>query len=211
VPRGGGRHADRVTPTATRLGAASWLLATAVFFAAQPVVQSAWTTPYSWAANNISDLGNVSCGPWGDDGRYVCSPWHAGMNAAFVACGLLFAAGAVLLRRFGPGRTAPALLLAASAGWVIVGLAPADVNENLHVLAGVPLIFVAGNAVLLLSRHRAGVVLGVVGLTAMVLHLSGHFLGLGIGGMERVAAFPLPLWLAATAVLRWRHAERGAV
>ncbi|PSK67176.1 hypothetical protein B0E53_00810 [Micromonospora sp. MH33] len=48
-----------------RLGAACWLLATPLFLAANVVVGLAWRQPpFSWATNNISDLGNVTCGRW---------------------------------------------------------------------------------------------------------------------------------------------------
>ena len=36
---------------------------------------------------------------------------------------------------------------------------------------------------------------GVVGLVATALFINDHYLGLGIGGMESVAAYPLRLWL----------------
>ena len=37
---------------------------------------------------------------------------------------------------------------------------------------------------------------GSMGLVALMLLLSGHYLGGGAGGMERVVAYPLPLVLA---------------
>jgi hypothetical protein len=36
---------------------------------------------------------------------------------------------------------------------------------------------------------------GVLGLTATVLFAENIFLGLGLGGMERVAIYPFTLWL----------------
>ena len=195
-----------------RIGAYCWLAASLVLLAAHLVVQFAWERPYSWAAHNISDLGNVTCGSWGgDQSRYVCSPLHAWMNAAFIAFGLLLAAGVLLLdeRR----RTARVLFLLAAGGWVLVGLFPADADENLHVL-GALLIFFFGNLGLLVAarrdRHLPTLAAGVLGLTAMVLHLTGHYLGLGMGGMERVAAFALPVWTigAALAVLGRNRSAR---
>src|ERR1043166_10163892 len=71
-----------------RIGAAVWLLAIQ-FFISQFVVQSAWTTPFSVTENYISDLGNTACGPYPAGSRmYVCSPWHALMNASFIILGL---------------------------------------------------------------------------------------------------------------------------
>ncbi|GAA3297687.1 hypothetical protein GCM10020218_083710 [Dactylosporangium vinaceum] len=175
-----------------------------MFLAAHLVVQAAWVQPYSWVHHNISDLGNVSCGPWGDDRRYVCSPRHAWMNAALVVSGLLLTAGVLLLRRYWRARPAPTLLLAASGAWVLVGFVPADVRLEWHLLGAV-LIFFAGNVGLLLAgrsgwpapMRRFTVLTGVLGLAGAGLHLSGTYLGLGMGGTERVAAFAVPVWMAA--------------
>jgi hypothetical membrane protein len=179
-----------------RIGAFCWALASAVLLCAHLVAQAAWTTPYSWAGNNVSDLGNVHCGPWGDDRRYVCSPLHGWMNAGLVLTGVLLAVGAVLLER----RAGRVLLVAGAAGWILAGLVPADVNENVHVLGAV-LIFGAGNVGLLVARggypRRTA---GVVGLLAAVLFLSRHYAGPGMGGMERIAAFAAPVWMTVAGV-----------
>ncbi|MEV6282513.1 DUF998 domain-containing protein [Kribbella sp. NPDC051770] len=191
-----------------RIGAIAWLAGALQFFVVMIVVQLAWTTPYSWADNNISDLGNVHCGDFG--GRSVCSPLHGLMNASFVLGGLLIVGGVVLTRAAWPrgvvSTLTRVLLAATGVGWAIAGLAPADVNEDLHVLGGAVVIFLAGNLALLLagalrpgsaiSRARwYGVTLGLLGLVAMVLHFGGHGLGLGVGGMERVTAYGVPVWL----------------
>lgn len=186
------------------------------FFVVMVIVQLGWETPYSWADNNISDLGNVRCGEFG--GRYVCSPLHELMNVSFVLGGILFLGGTLLTFAAWP-RTAVSyavrlLLAATSAGWMVAGLFPADVDENLHVVAGAFVIFVFGNLALLLTGFlRTGpiartrwyaVAFGALGLLAMLLHFSGNGLGLGVGGMERVTAYGVPVWLAiaGTAVLR---------
>src|SRR5262245_26670143 len=39
------------------------------------------------------------------------------------------------------------------------------------------------------------IVSGVAGLIATALFITDYHFGLGMGGMERVAAYPLPLWL----------------
>ncbi|SHM94457.1 DUF998 domain-containing protein [Cryptosporangium aurantiacum] len=192
------------------LGGLALAVAGVAFFVGQVVVQSAWTTPFSWADNNISDLGMVSCGTWGDPARYVCSPWHPLMNAVFVVNGVLIAIGVVLGLR---GRAARGLLLAAAVGCVLVGYAPADVDENLHVLGAV-LVFLLGNAGMIAARSVTRgprwlpVLFGVVGLVATGLHLSKQGLGLGVAGMERLALFPLFVWFVIEGVLIVRDARR---
>jgi hypothetical membrane protein len=200
------------TDLSAHLGALCWVLASLLFFTAHLVVQLAWDPAYSWAHNNISDLGNVTCGPWGDNRRFVCSPLHTWMNVAFVVSGVLFAAGTLLTRsRWGGGIAARVLLLMTAAAWVVVGLYPADVNENVHVLLGAVVIFSCGNVALLFAARRGcpgglrklAVILGGVGVVGMGLFFSGHYLGLGMGGMERVTALGVPIWLGASGISAW--------
>src|SRR6476659_548997 len=86
------------------------------FFIAQIIVQSAWTTPFSLTANYISDLGNTTCGPYPvGSTMYVCSPWHAWMNASFILLGVIILVGAALIWRAfpsGQARTIGLVLLA---------------------------------------------------------------------------------------------------
>src|ERR1700712_1069436 len=84
-----------------RLGAWCWVAAFPLFIAGNVVVGfGGRQPPYSWSADNISDLGNVHCGQWDTSRpRYVCSPWHDLMNAVFLATAVLLAAGIVLAWR----------------------------------------------------------------------------------------------------------------
>jgi hypothetical membrane protein len=187
------------------------------FFVAQGVVQSRWTTPFSLATNYISDLGNTTCGPYPAlGGPYVCSPWHTLMNVSFVLQGIIVLAGVVLARSALAGvRTGlPALILFAltAVGMAGVGLFPEDVNNRAHVIsAGVQ--FITSNAAMILCGIAANRVrrrntfaafsttLGVTGLLATVLFAQGYGLRLGVGGMERIAAYTLPVWLITTGIL----------
>jgi hypothetical membrane protein len=201
------RHAGQASA-----GAIAWIAGTVQFFAVMVIVQLGWTTPYSWSTNNISDLGNVHCGEV--SGRYICSPLHGLMNVSFVLGGLLFLSGILLTSAAWP-RTfvsylVRSLLIATSGGWMIAGLYPADINENLHVVGGAFVIFVFGNLALLLlhfvrtgpiaNTRRYAVAFGALGLLAMLLHFSGNGLGLGVGGMERLTAYGVPVWLTITGI-----------
>jgi hypothetical membrane protein len=198
-----------------RRGAFIWVLVIQ-FFIAQIIVQSAWTTPFSLTANYISDLGNTACGPYPvGSSMYVCSPWHAGMNASFIVQGLIILVGVALIyRAFPAGRTRTlglVLLALAGPGSILVGLFPENVNITPHTI-GAAAHFVSGNlgivvlGIALAATHRQSalaifsIILGSVGLLATALFISGHFLGMGIGGMERFAAYPLPLWLIMAGV-----------
>lgn len=197
------------TGTVARIGAVAWIVGATQFLVANVVGQAAWTTPYSLAHNNISDLGVVSCGVFDEEfPRYICSPLHTLVNASMIAQGILLAAGVALTARlWGKGfvsRAAQVLLVLAGLGYVFAGVWPADVNLDGHVL-GAFLILILGNLGLLLAGFaprtslvgRARwftLVLGLVALTAMWLHFQRQFGVLGLGGSERLAVFPLQLW-----------------
>ncbi|MFF0432231.1 DUF998 domain-containing protein [Streptomyces sp. NPDC004327] len=209
-----------------RIGYAAWIAGVVQFFVVHGIVQSAWTQPYSWAHNNISDLGNALCALQREpEPRFVCSPEHGLMNGSFVVLGTLLAVGFVLTgplwRRGAAAGTARVLSAAAGLGFVLVGLAPADTHENQHVL-GALLIMGLGNTGLVaagaagLSKdlpgglRRATGLLGAVALTALALFLSHHYLGLGMGGMERVAALPVLLWALVAGAYGLRPGPRPA-
>jgi hypothetical membrane protein len=212
-------------------GGFAWILATLQYTVAQLVAASAWSPPYSWANNYISDLGNTACGmfavPHGT-AAYVCSPLHAVMNASFIAAGVLTIAGALLLNRLCPVRrlTTVALVLwiLAGLGKIVVGLVPENTDPGLHILGALNLP-ISSVAILLLSltirrTHRSlsvtGVVVAVVGLAGSVLSSAGQYagsslyLGFGVGGMERIAGYPSNLWMlliGAFAILAARRQD----
>ncbi|WP_327281176.1 DUF998 domain-containing protein [Streptomyces sp. NBC_01278] len=208
-----------------RIGYAAWIVGVVQFFVVHGIAESAWARPYSWARNNISDLGSAHCALQPEpEPRYICSPEHGLMNTSFIALGILLALGAALtggvMWRKNPTAAVARLLLAgAGMGFVLAGLAPADVNENQHAL-GALLIMAAGNIGLVLagmgladpvpaSLRWGTSLLGITAITAFGLFLSRHYLGLGMGGMERVAALPLLLWALVIGVHGFgRHARR---
>jgi hypothetical membrane protein len=186
-------------------GPALWL-ASAQFFVVQVVVAGASSAAYSWSRNTISDLGDTDCGR--ASGRPVCSPLHLIMNASFVVLGVTMLAGAALVARelVGRGRTATtglACLGLGGVGTIVVGLFPENTVAGLHA-AGAALPFVLGNLGILLlglslrlpvAPRVFTLAAGVVGLVGLALFLSHTYLGLGIGGMERVTAYPQDIWL----------------
>ena len=195
---------------------AIWVCA-AQFFLAQVLAQARWATPFSLSTNYISDLGNTTCGLYpAVMGKYVCSPWHTLMNVSFVLQGVLILAGAVLARPAfeGPrpvGLVFP-LLVVTVLGLVGVGLFPEDVHNGAHVLsAGTQ--FITGNAAMIVfgvAGHRVrrwrafaafSITFGITGLSATALFARGYGLGLGVAGLERVAAYTLPVWLITAGAL----------
>lgn len=201
-------------------GGVCWAL-TIVYLVAQPIVAAAWAhPPYDFAKNSISDLGNTSCGqfitPHGHT-RDVCSPRHLLMNAAFVAGGVLTAAGAILTWRWWPRRAVSmaglGCIAAAGTGGILVGFAPENVNLSVH--AAGALLQVPGAAGMLLVGIGAGgvtgrarwfsIVWGTVALIACLLYLGGVHLILGSGGMERAAFDTLTAWTVVLGGLVLHH------
>jgi hypothetical membrane protein len=207
-----------------RLGAALWLCCFQ-FFVGEQIARVGWTGHYSMARNYISDLGAARC-----DGSAACSSLHWVMNGSFMLQGLLIVFGTVLVRGFFPSklvyRIALALLVIAGVGVLEVGVAPEDVNFRLHVLGAVA-HFVGGNLAMILlglvmirrsvcealpSRFRSWITfaLGSIGLLAtLALAFRGTpswvALGWNTGTVERLAAYPLPLWLTWTGFLILRE------
>lgn len=208
------------------VGAVLWVLCVQYFLAEQ-LARLGWGggfAAYSMRANNISDLGAVHCGWHGGAGGFVCSRLHWLMNSSFVLQGFLIFFGALLVRRLFPeGRIATValgLIALSGVGVFLVGLFPEDGNAHVHYL-GAAVHFLCGNAGMVMlgfavlywtqwTRLVGGLsaVAGFIGLMATLLLSAHHDFGIGTGGMERVAAYPLPLWL--TGIGAWLLAVRGS-
>ena len=78
--------------------------------------------------NYISDLGNTACDPHPvGSNMYVCSPWHAWMNASFIAQVIIWLV-ALIYRTFPAERTRTVGWCALAGRAILVGLFPENVN-----------------------------------------------------------------------------------
>jgi hypothetical membrane protein len=190
--------------TRTAIGAVLWV-ASVQFYIMQFLVAQDWPklTPYSWAQNTISDLGSALCGEYSE--RFVCSPSYEFMNISFVILGFTMVSGALLLRsalaKQQPQDIGILCLAVAGVGSMLVGIFPQETNGGLHAI-GAGLAFLLGNIGVILvgsgldTRLRlTSFMLGGIGLYGLLLFVSGQYLGLGIGGMERIAAYPQSIWM----------------
>jgi hypothetical membrane protein len=194
----------------SRMGPWLWLCCFQ-FFVGEQIARLGWPGHYSMARDYISDLGSAR------------SPLHWVMNGSFMLQGLLIFFGAVLARRYFPARlvyqVALLLLAVAGVGVLVVGLEPEDANLRCHLL-GAAANFLGGNLGMILlglvmirrsvclGRGKRGkswvpFVAGSVGLLAtLALGFRGtpswDALGWNTGTVERLAAYPLPLWLTWT-------------
>jgi hypothetical membrane protein len=189
------------------LGAWLWV-SSLQYFLAQVITAWVWDTPYSLAQNYVSDLAATRCLIFG--GQFVCSPWHALMNLSFVVLGLTMMLGAWLI----PGyfNNERRLLIGfwcigiSGAGTLVVGFSPENVNLAVH-QAGAFFPFVVGNIGMIvigiaLMKQKGrdwlsiySITSGAVGFAAAILFSLKVFAGIGVGGMERVATYPLAIWM----------------
>lgn len=179
---------------------------------------------YSFAGSTVSDLGNTACREVRGD--LLCSPWHAGMNTAFIWFGCTLALGALLWgRRNLPGlsgRIAIVLWCVAGLGSIGVGLFPVNAEPTAHGIVALP-IFVAQPLALLLmgvslrsTRPRLAAATMVVAVLSGIGAVAfGVFVGgdaAHIGTVERLALWSGYVWVSVVvlASLTGRHAQDGA-
>lgn len=190
-----------------------------LYFLAEVLVAAQWPQPYSWSGNMISDLGVPEClgdtsrfGALAATDRFVCSPWHPVMNAAFVLVGALGIAAAVAVAPRIPRRWRRIVVVLAVINGIAlacVGLFPGSAGEFpggstvrivVHPIAaytehvtGMALMVIA---IILLRHHRGpaaatGLLFAVSGLAALVIPWANP---LGAGGTERAAIDPFLWW-----------------
>jgi hypothetical membrane protein len=186
------------------VGPAFWITSLQ-YFIAMSIVGMNWATHYSILQNTISDLGNTACGVYSD--RYVCSPLHAWMNASFILLGITMLIGSALIyhefRKNAGSAIGFGFMALAGIGTILVGIFAENTISSLHEF-GAALPFVIGNLALIIlglaldlpkSLRLYTLLSGVVSLTAFCLLITHAYLGIGIGGMERLVAHPQTIWL----------------
>ncbi|MBW4079370.1 MAG: DUF998 domain-containing protein [Acidobacteria bacterium] len=171
-----------------------------------------WSPPYNVSRDTISDLGITTCGRF--NARYVCSPLHQVMNLSFVLLGVTMVMACTLLQHlFSTVRsrwrnTGFILVGIGGFGVILVGIFPEDTIPFLHGI-GAALPFLLGNIGVVVLGFSLPVLRGFrlftlmsgfVALVAVAFYATGHFLGLGEGGIERVVAYPQTIWLIAFGV-----------
>ncbi len=199
-----------------------WLLyvSSIQYFIIQLIVGIQFSPRYSLANNTISDLGNTVCGTYGS--RAVCSPLHPLMNVSFVVVGLTILLGSFFAYKALTKSRATligfCMFGVGGLGTILVGLFPENTVAILHVL-GAFLPFVIGNAgliVLGLSLPLPKVLkyytllTGIFALSALVLFATHIYLGVGLGGMERVVAYPQTIWMIALGIYGLTHSRHRA-
>jgi hypothetical membrane protein len=143
---------------------------------------------YSTSKNYISDLG---VGPMSS--RLI-------FTSAIILFGLMALATAALLRPR-PGKSLIWMLLALSGvGAIGVGIFNEDYIPAVHAVFAL-MAFLFGNLAVIYSSKMVRpplsylfIILGLIGLSALILFVGDTYLGLGAGGMERMIFYPAMFW-----------------
>lgn len=95
------------------------------------------------------------------------------------------------------------LMTVAGFGTLLVGLFPENTDRTLH-FVGALLPFLFGNIALVVFSYSLYLsktlrlytrFSGLISLIALIFFVQQHYLGLGIGGIERIVAYPQTMWL----------------
>ena len=175
------------------------------YFVIQILVGKRFSPHYSLTRNAISDLGNSSCGIFNN--RQICSPLHTLMNLSFLTLGITMITGSLLLcQSFKKSRNVIigfTLFAIGGAGTALVGIFPENTVSALHGI-GAALPFLIGNVGVVILGFSLKipkifriytVSTGSISLAALGVYASGHYIGLGEGGLERVVAYPQTIWM----------------
>jgi hypothetical membrane protein len=150
------------------------------------IIAEALYPGYSTSKNWISDLG--------------VGPSALIFNSSMVLLGVLGMAGTYFIQRAFNSRLFSILMAITSIGAVGVGLFTEDVMVVHAIFSLITFLFGGVSAILSYKLQKPplsylSVLLGALALLAVVLTFSGTYLGLGVGGMERMIAYPALLWI----------------
>ncbi len=145
---------------------------------------------YSVSTNYISDLG-----VWGN-------PSAAIFNPSIVLFGILLLAAAYFLRPWARTWMLPLLLTFTAIGAIGVGIFTEDFGAIHTLFSVITFLFGAITAIASFSYispplSYLSVLLGAISLLMLILLGLNQDLGIGLGGMERMVAYPVLLWSLA--------------
>lgn len=220
---GGERH-----HAAGRVAAALWLMAAVLYLGGEAATAVAFSPPYSYATNYISDLGVPTCGTV-YAGRSICSPRHALMNATFIVQGVLFVAAALAVSICLRSWTRYLLVTCAALegiGIIVIGLYPETTTSalgglNVHIL-GALLAIVFGNVTAMVSifglreldlprLHRwISVALPMIAVFALAMLITDATEWVPSGIWERTSVYTITAWeLLTGACLLYREGREA--
>ena len=170
---------------------------------------------YSVSMNYISDLG-ATC----DGTCNIVQPSSTIFNSSVTILGLLVLAATFFIYRAFRTRLLSTLLVLAGIGSTGVGIF-SETSPIMHwIVSLIAFLFGGLSAIASFKIERPpksylSAILGVLSLAALVLFVSGeflglgNFLGLGPGGMERMIVYPVMLWVIGLGSYMMHSPERS--
>jgi hypothetical membrane protein len=150
------------------------------------VVAEALYPGYSISTNYISDLG--------------VGPSSTIFNVSIFLVGLLSIIGTYFLHRAFHDRVITLLLTIAALAAMNVGIFTEN-SEPMHTIASAFVFLFGGLSATVsyrLMKHPFSIIviiLGMMSLFASIFFIGKNYLGLGVGGMERMIAYPILIWM----------------
>lgn len=218
------RWIGRTHDTHPSLGPALFTIA-ALYFLIQIIAAWVFIPSYSLVSNTISDLGETSCGGYGSPA--ICSPrWWLMDYVGFLVLGVVMVVGSALLyheftERVPRERRAAmfgfGLIALSGVGSILVAFFPENENRTFHII-GTFTIAIGNIAILLLgavltlpdSMRRSMLMFSSLALVALLCFASHRSFGIGRGTMERIAAYPVTIWLIAFGLYIWRFNPKNS-
>ena len=165
--------------------AGSLLFVGAAQFLVAMIIAETLYPGYSASLNYISDLG--------------VGPSALIFNSSVFLFGLTVIVSSYYLQRVFRSLLISILVIVAGAGAAGVGLFPETVPLLHPIFSFIAFFFGAISAIAAYKIQKPhmsylSVIMGAVSLLALILFATKNDLGLGIGGMERMVAYPIILW-----------------
>ena len=156
---------------------------------------------YNVANNFISDLGTY-CKAFPAVTTCVELPSHNLFDISVFLIGLALLLGSYFLYRAFKNRVFGGLLILSGIGAMGVGIFPENYPVEHEIFSLVVFLFGGLAAIFAYKIERKPLnyfspVIGAFSIAMVVLYLAGYDLGLGVGGIERLIAYPELLWLVA--------------
>jgi len=172
-------------PADTKVAGALLFVGGVQFILIGLVIAEALYPGYSVSANYISDLG--------------VGTTSLIFNSSVFVFGLAVLASSYFVQKAFRNRLFTILFVLAGVGAMGVGLFPETFGAVHSVAALFAFLFGALSAIAAYWVEKPpltylSVAMGILSLVALVLYATRNDLGLGIGGMERIVAYPMILW-----------------
>lgn len=141
---------------------------------------------YSVGQQYISDLGN-----WSLAGNYA-----AIFDVSLIFAGILGIASAYFIQQAFKNRLFTSLLMINAFCNILMGVFAEDISMPMHGISALISLVVGLGAAFMTYKFiksplsYAPIILGEVIIVAVVLQASGNYLGLGLGGIERLEIYP---------------------